>query len=237
MSASSTVVGLNSAKRKAKKPKQEPLFHIDREAVGFPRSRLIPLLFCLAFPFLYTLACQVFFPLPVFNPFDWHMTTSEVFLYSLLLPVVLFTGAFLGPFWGALSVIIFIGSGLLGMPLFSNGGGIGYLAQPGFGYIAGLLPAVIMAGNYTNSRVLKTSSLWNFPLGLFRAAFIPVATVHIVGMLYLVGLMLFGQVGFGEAIHWIVRYTLMPVVYDIAITLCILYWVRGLRALGWLILY
>jgi biotin transport system substrate-specific component len=38
---------------------------------------------------------------------------------------------------GALSQIIFITLGLVGVPIFAMGGGIGYILQPTFGYLLG----------------------------------------------------------------------------------------------------
>ncbi len=47
-------------------------------------------------------------------------------------------GLLLGPTWGALSQIVYIVLGLVGLPIFVAGGGIGYVFQPSFGFLLGL---------------------------------------------------------------------------------------------------
>ena len=56
---------------------------------------------------------------------------------------ILFTflaGILLGPGWGALSQLIYVLLGLAGVPLFTGGGGLGYVLQPTFGFLLGLIP-------------------------------------------------------------------------------------------------
>ena len=47
----------------------------------------------------------------------------------------------LGPRWGALSQIVYVALGLAGLPVFTQGGGPGYVFQPSFGFLLGLIPA------------------------------------------------------------------------------------------------
>jgi len=44
-------------------------------------------------------------------------------------------GLALAPKWAAMSQIVYLIIGLLGLPVFANGGGIGYVLQPTFGYL------------------------------------------------------------------------------------------------------
>ena len=62
------------------------------------------------------------------------------------IPVVSFTlqflfttlaGLLLGARLGALSVAIYLMTGLIGLPVFANGGGLSYILQPSFGYLIG----------------------------------------------------------------------------------------------------
>ena len=50
-------------------------------------------------------------------------------------------GLLLGWKWGAISQLLYVGIGLLGLPVFTQGGGIGYVLQPSFGFLLGLIPA------------------------------------------------------------------------------------------------
>ena len=55
-------------------------------------------------------------------------------------------GLLLGWKWGAISQLLYVGIGLLGLPVFTQGGGIGYVLQPSFGFLLGLIPAAAIIG-------------------------------------------------------------------------------------------
>ena len=58
-------------------------------------------------------------------------------------------GLLLGWKWGAVSQLLYVGIGLLGLPVFTQGGGIGYVLQPSFGFLLGLIPAAAVIGALT----------------------------------------------------------------------------------------
>lgn len=65
---------------------------------------------------------------------------------------VILSGMVLGPFYGPLSQAAYLVLGLAGLPVFSQGGGLGYIFKPTFGYLIGypLASAIIgrlMHGN------------------------------------------------------------------------------------------
>ena len=43
----------------------------------------------------------------------------------------------LGRKWGTISLVLYLALGLVGLPIFSSGGGPAYVLQPSFGYIIG----------------------------------------------------------------------------------------------------
>lgn len=57
-----------------------------------------------------------------------------------------FAGVLLGWKWGAVSQLLYVAIGLLGLPVFTQGGGIGYVLQPSFGFLLGLIPAAAVIG-------------------------------------------------------------------------------------------
>lgn len=59
--------------------------------------------------------------------------------------VALLAGA-LGARLGVATVALYIAEGLSGLPVFSAGGGLGYLASPSFGFILGWLPMAWIIG-------------------------------------------------------------------------------------------
>jgi len=59
---------------------------------------------------------------------------------------VLTAGVVLGSRLGALSQIIYIAMGLIGIPVFAKGGGPQYILEPSFGYIMGFVVAAFLTG-------------------------------------------------------------------------------------------
>ena len=59
---------------------------------------------------------------------------------------VLLAGLLLGPVWGGTSVALYLLLGILGLPVFSAGGGAALILGPTGGYLIGYLVAAIVAG-------------------------------------------------------------------------------------------
>ena len=58
-------------------------------------------------------------------------------------------GVLLGAKWGAVSQTVYVVLGLVGLPVFTMGGGIGYVMQPSFGFLLGLIPSAWLIGTLT----------------------------------------------------------------------------------------
>ena len=63
---------------------------------------------------------------------------------------VMLAGILLGGKWGAVSALIYVVMGLIGLPVFTHGGGPGYVLQPSFGFIIGFIPGAYVAGAIAN---------------------------------------------------------------------------------------
>lgn len=70
--------------------------------------------------------------------------TFQVFFVTL-------AGLLLGAKLGSFSVICYIFIGLIGLPVFTAGGGIGYIFQPTFGYLIGFIFGAYAAGKIANA--------------------------------------------------------------------------------------
>lgn len=61
-------------------------------------------------------------------------------------------GVLLGWKWGAASQAAYVALGLLGLPIFTQGGGLGYVLQPSFGFLLGIIPAAALTGYLAGER-------------------------------------------------------------------------------------
>ena len=65
----------------------------------------------------------------------WQVTFSLQFFFALL------AGFLLGGKRGFAAVGVYLITGLLGVPIFAHGGGLGYLMKPTFGFLIGFAAA------------------------------------------------------------------------------------------------
>ena len=95
-------------------------------------------------------------------------------------------GVLLGPACGALSQGVYVALGLIGLPIFTAGGGFGYVLQPTFGFLLGLIPAAAIIGAISG----KSTS----PLRIALACAAGLAALYAVGVPYM-ALILNGYMG------------------------------------------
>src|SRR3989344_1685669 len=73
---------------------------------------------------------------------------------------VLLSGALLGPYYGALSMLLYIGVGALGLPVFAGGSsGIGVLLGPTGGYLFSYFIAAFVIGKLVEKRTKANKEL------------------------------------------------------------------------------
>ncbi len=93
---------------------------------------------------------------------------------------ILFTtlaGVLLGGRNGAVSVGIYVVLGLLGVPVFTGGGGLSYIFYPTFGYLLGFIMGAYVTGTICRSGELKFSRL-------LTGCLVGMVIVFIIGTLY-----------------------------------------------------
>ena len=72
------------------------------------------------------------------------------FLFTML------AGLLLGGRLGAISVGSYIVLGLIGLPVFASGGGIGYILTPTFGYLIGFCVGAFVTGKIANVQTVPS---------------------------------------------------------------------------------
>ncbi len=69
---------------------------------------------------------------------------------------VLLAGLMLDVIWAAASILLYLGLGAIGLPVFSSGGGIAYFAGPTGGYLIGYLLAALVANVISSPQAEST---------------------------------------------------------------------------------
>jgi biotin transport system substrate-specific component len=146
---------------------------------------------------------EVTLPLPQLTwPINWSQLQTYSLGVTLQVGAILLVGCMAGRTVAALSQITYLILGLSGFQIFAQGGGLGYLSEPTFGYLLGFLPGAALCGHlaFQQRRRLETfmmSCLW----GLL--------SVHVVGLVYLSVLCLFRV----APVNWwtaVLQYSIYP---------------------------
>lgn len=128
-------------------------------------SRTKSLVYCGLFTALIAIGAFIKIPVPVV-PFTLQ------FLFTTL------AGLLLGSKMGTISVVAYMVLGLVGIPIFSEGGGLWYVFKPSFGYIIGFCIETFVTGLMAERMKMKT--IFRYLLANFTGLLI----VYAVGMAY-----------------------------------------------------
>lgn len=123
------------------------------------------MMFCAIFTVLIAVGAFIKIPIPVVP-------------FTLQVLFVLLAGLLLGSKLGALSSLIYMLLGLVGVPIFTEGGGFWYILKPTFGYIVGFVVGAFVTGKIVESRK-KTELKW-----LLLANFAGLMVVYLFGIVY-----------------------------------------------------
>ena len=105
-------------------------------------------------------------------------------------------GILLGPKWGAISQGVYVALGLVGLPIFTQGGGLGYVLKPSFGFLLGLIPCAALVGWLAGDR--------GEPKRVIPACLAGLAVLYLVGVPYM-GVVLNLYLGKGLSVGELVR--------------------------------
>ena len=112
--------------------------------------------------------------LPLWDPVSgWVL---KPLMITLQAPALLLTALVCGHRAAILASVAYLSLGLFQLPVFHEGGGVGYLLDPGFGYLAGFLPAAWLTGKLGRQQGL------NDPLTLTAVAVLGLLVIHLCGL-------------------------------------------------------
>lgn len=103
-------------------------------------------------------------------PFGPMSITLQTMLAAL-------AGMVQGPKWGAASQGVYLALGLMGLPIFTMGGGLGYVFQPSFGFLLGFPLTAAVAGALAGERPA--------PLRAAGAAWAGILAGYVIGTPYM----------------------------------------------------
>jgi biotin transport system substrate-specific component len=118
-------------------------------------------------------------------PWTWGQDGIQTYSLGVTYQIgaVLLVSCLGGKNAAVLSQIGYLALGLVGFPIFTQGGGLGYFKEPTFGYILGFLPGAWVCGSIAFMAAPRLETLtFGCLCGLL--------TVHAVGLCYLVYLVL-----------------------------------------------
>lgn len=102
--------------------------------------------------------------------------------FSLQIFFVILSGLLLGSKLGLLSQLVYIAIGLANFPVFTGGGGPGYIFKPSFGYIIGFAVAAFITGKMREIFDSKGITITK----LFISSFAGILSCYIFGVAYLI---------------------------------------------------
>lgn len=145
------------------------------------------------------------------NLFAGKQFSSDDFIQSIYfipqIPIIMFVCSVLGKRMALSSIVLYILIGLFFAPVFALGGGVGYVAEYGFGYIFAYIPAVVIAGNILRKK-------YSFP-NMIRATLLGVLLIHIIGIMYMIGIVLVKQTGWDFIRGWVCAQSGIKILYDL----------------------
>ncbi|HRX59301.1 MAG TPA: biotin transporter BioY [Eubacteriales bacterium] len=129
------------------------------------KSRTYRMVLCALFAALIAVGAFIRIPVPLV-PF-----TLQTFFVSL-------AGMLLGRKLGALSALLYLFIGLVGLPVFTQGGGISYVLKPSFGYLIGFV-----LGAFVTGAIARKTDKPSFAR-LLCAALAGLAVIYTLGSVY-----------------------------------------------------
>jgi biotin transport system substrate-specific component len=129
------------------------------------KEKIQNMVLCAMFAALIAIGAFIRIPIP-FIPFTLQVTFTTL------------AGYILGSKKSMISVLVYVFTGLIGLPVFTSGGGPSYILKPTFGYLIGFV-----IGSYITGKITEKSSTISYRRLLF-AGLVGLASVYVIGIVY-----------------------------------------------------
>lgn len=143
----------------------------------------------------------------------------------------IYAGILLGSFRGALSQLIYMFVGLIGVPVFTGGGGFQYIVDPKFGFILSFIVCAAVVGfiveHQRDITMVKT----------FIAAFVGLVIIYIIGDTYMYLILKYymgGEVTFMVVNGWMVPYMIKDLILIVVVAVTSVSILPAIRKAGYL---
>ena len=144
---------------------------------------------------VWTAVCSALIVCGAYIAVPLSFTPVPIVLQNLF---VMLAGLLLGPWWGGLSVAVYLLLGVIGLPVFAGGaGGVAHLLGPTGGYLVGFLVAALLIGAISRPSTKERNVYKRHS---------PTATAHSIGrdiVAVVVGILIVYAVG----VPWLMRTT------------------------------
>ena len=142
-------------------------------------------------------------------------------------PALLLCALVCGPRSGVMAAVAYITVGLVDLPVFHDGGGLGYVLTPAFGYLAGFVPAAWLTGRLAHQEGMNDLAR------LTLAGLAGVVTIQLCGILNL--LLGAGVNRWSESLpDLLFSYSLGPLLAQLALCVAIALIALPIRRLLWI---
>ena len=142
-------------------------------------------------------------------------------------PALLLCALVSGPRSGVIAAVAYITVGLVDLPVFHDGGGLGYVLSPAFGYLAGFVPAAWLTGRLAHQEGMNDLAR------LTLAGFAGVVTIQLCGILNL--LLGAGLGRWGDSLlNLLFSYSIGPLLAQLALCIAIALIALPIRRLLWI---
>ena len=162
-------------------------------------------------------------PIIINIPFTKKLIYSLDIPITLQIPTIIFISLCFKKNVVYIAFTIYLFIGLFILPIFHQGGSLGYLLTPNFGYLIGTYPLIKIIDNLNNKNKIY---IYNF----FRNGILAITAMHITGIFYSLLLMIYYK-QINIFLYNIGNYTLGKIIYHFLMLIPLYLLIKPIRAM------